>query len=134
MFAFPTRPQTRGEHIDLEEKEMRYAFKPWKCVSLLVVGLALLPSVTKAQHYTQTNLVSDQAGVAPVTDPNLVNPWGLSRSSTSFWWVSDNNAGVSTLYTGAGAIIPINGTGIVTIPPPKGAPAGFVSAPTGTVF
>jgi len=113
---------------------MRYAFKPWKCVSLLVVGLALLPSVTKAQHYTQTNLVSDQAGVAPVTDPNLVNPWGLSRSSTSFWWVSDNNAGVSTLYTGAGAIIPINGTGIVTIPPPKGAPAGFVSAPTGTVF
>jgi len=108
--------------------------KQWKCFATLVVGLSLLPVVTKAQHYTQTNLVSDQSGVAAVTDPNLKNPWGLSRSSGSPWWVSENNAGISTLYTGAGVIVPINGNGIVTIPAPKGAPAGFVSAPTGTVF
>jgi uncharacterized protein (TIGR03118 family) len=63
-----------------------------------------------------------------------VNPWGLSRSATSPWWVANNNSGTSTLYTGAGAIIPINGNGIVTIPPPKGSPAGTVSTPTGTVF
>ncbi len=107
---------------------------PWRYLSLFAVTLSLLPAVTKAQHYTQTNLVSDQPGVAPVTDPNLVNPWGLTRSATSPWWVSDNNLGVSTLYTGAGAIIPINATGTVLIPPPKGAPAGFVSAPTGIVF
>ncbi len=119
---------------------MGYVFKSWKSFTLLAVGLSLLPAVTKAQHYTQTNLVSDQPGVAAVTDPNLKNPWGLTRSpgttlkAGSPWWVSDNNAGVSTLYTGAGAIVPINGTGIVTIPPPKGSPAGFVSAPTGIVF
>ena len=27
-----------------------------------------------AQHYTQTNLVSNESGVAPVTDPQLINP------------------------------------------------------------
>ncbi len=46
----------------------------------------------------QTNLVSDLPGVAQKTDPNLVNPWGISESPTSPFWISDNNAGVSTLY------------------------------------
>ena len=63
-----------------------------------------------------------------------MNAWGLTRSATSPWWVADNGAGVSTLYSGAGQIIPINGNGIVTIPPPKNAPAGTTSAPTGAVF
>ena len=45
----------------------------------------------------QTNLVSDLPGVAAVQDPNLVNPWGISESGTSPFWISDNNAGVSTL-------------------------------------
>lgn len=104
--------------------------------SSVILGFALflLPNLAFAQHYKQTNLVSDLPGMAPVTDHNLVNPWGLSRSGSSPWWVSDNNSGFSTLYTGAGAIIPINGTGTVTIPPPKNAPAGTTATPTGTVF
>jgi uncharacterized protein (TIGR03118 family) len=79
-------------------------------------------------------------GMAPTFDPNLKNPWGLTRSSTtpvrlgSPWWVGNNNSGTSTLYTGTGAIIPINGTGTVTVPPPKGSPAGTLSTPTGVVF
>ena len=32
-----------------------------------------------AQSYSQTNLVSNTSGVAPVTDPQLVNSWGISR-------------------------------------------------------
>jgi uncharacterized protein (TIGR03118 family) len=109
-------------------------FRSSKGFAVVALGLLLLPVVTKAQHYTQTNLVSDQMGVAAVHDPNLVNPWGLTRSPTSPWWVSDNNAGVSTLYTGAGAIVPINVTGTVTIPGPKGSDPTFVAAPTGVVF
>jgi hypothetical protein len=35
---------------------------------------------------------------------------------------------------GNGQIVPINNTGIVTIPPPKNAPAGTISTPSGTVF
>jgi uncharacterized protein (TIGR03118 family) len=95
--------------------------------------LVLIPTLTSAQQYKQTNLVSDIAGMAPLTDPNLKNPWGLTRSSTSPWWVSNNNSGTSTLYTGAGAAVPINGTGFVTIPPPGFAP-GTQSTPTGVVF
>src|SRR5262249_22071151 len=37
-------------------------------------------------------------------DPNLVNGWGLSRSDTSFWWVSDNGTDKASLYTGGGAV------------------------------
>lgn len=64
-----------------------------------VFSLFLLPAVTQAQHYKQTNLVSDIASNAPVFDPNLKNPWGLTRSPTtparqgSPWWVGNNNSG-----------------------------------------
>ena len=68
-----------------------------------------------------------------LTDPNLKNPWGLTRSATSPWWVANNNSGTSTLYTGSGQIIPINGTGTVLVPPPGFAP-NAQSAPTGVVF
>ncbi len=103
-------------------------------MNLFAAVIFAYPSVAFAQHYTQTNLVSDTAGAAAIPDSSLVNPWGLSRSSTSPWWVANNGTGTSTLYTGAGQIVPINGNGIVTIPPPKNAPAGTISKPTGTVF
>src|SRR5246127_4945378 len=83
-----------------------------------------------AQHYSQTNLVSNTAGVAPVTDTQLINPWGLSRGSASPWWVSDEATGLSTLYNGAGAKQSL----VVTIPPAdpnnKNTPTG---TPTGTI-
>jgi uncharacterized protein (TIGR03118 family) len=87
-------------------------------------------AVCFGQHYNQTNLVSSTSGVAPVTDPQLVNPWGISRSSGGLWWVSDNATGLSTLYNGAGAKQSL----IVTIPPAdptnKNTPTG---TPTGTI-
>ena len=54
--------------------------------------------------YHQTNLVSDLPG-AKFTDPHLKNPWGLSSSPSSPIWVSDNNAGVTTLYLGDGTAV-----------------------------
>jgi uncharacterized protein (TIGR03118 family) len=95
-------------------------------------GLALIMGAACfAQHYTQTNLVSNEVGVAPVTDPQLINPWGISRGSGSPWWVSDNATGFSTLYNGAGAKQSL----VVTIPPAdpnnKKTPTG---TPTGTIF
>jgi uncharacterized protein (TIGR03118 family) len=87
-------------------------------------------TVCFGQHYTQSNLVSNTLGVAPVTDPQLINPWGLSRSSGSPWWISDNATGLSTLYNGAGAKQSL----IVTIPQAdpnnKNTPTG---SPTGTI-
>src|SRR5260370_21644912 len=98
----------------------------------------ILSATCFAQHYTQTNLVSNVAGVAPVTDPQLINPWGLSRASGSPWWVSDEATGFSTLSNGAGAKQPL----IVTIPPadpnnkktPTGTPTGTIANGSQTDF
>src|SRR2546421_5355000 len=107
-----------------------------KFLAVFALSIFLLPAVTPAQHYKQSNLVSNLASIATPnpTDPNLKNPWGLTRSSTSPWWVANNNSGTSTLYTGTGALIPINGTGTVTVPPPNGTPAGTQSAPPVVLF
>src|SRR5690348_8445350 len=78
--------------------------------------------------YLQRNLVSDIAGMAEKTDTNLVNPWGIATSASSPFWVSDNHAGVSTLYDGNGTASSL----IVTIPPPSGGTPP--AAPTGVVF
>jgi uncharacterized protein (TIGR03118 family) len=83
----------------------------------------------------QTNLVSDLPGVAQVLDPHLVNPWGISESGTSPFWVSDNNAGVSTLYNVPGANnTPVSINPLVVSIPTPGDPLGASGAPTGTVF
>jgi len=88
-------------------------------------------AVCFGQHYTQTNLVSNTSGAAPVTDPQLINPWGISRGPGSPWWISDNATGLSTLYDGAG----VKQSLIVTIPPAdptnKKTPTG---SPTATIF
>ncbi len=112
---------------------MKFGGKLLKSIWFLIVILFALPALTFAQHYKQTNLVSDIMGMAPTFDPNLKNPWGITRSSGSPWWVANNNSGTSTLYNATGGIIPINGTGTVTVPPPGFAP-GTQSAPTAIVF
>src|SRR5215468_1024288 len=84
--------------------------------------------------FQQTNLVSN-GSQAPVTDANLLNPWGIARSPTGPWWVSDNHAGVSTVYDGQGhPFPPTPGPLVVTIPPPAGSPPGTLASPTGIVF
>jgi len=106
-------------------------------ITIATLLLLLAPVAAYAQantangFYQQTNLVSDLPNVgAKFQDPNLLNPWGLSHSPTSPWWVSDNGAGVATLYKGDGTAVPL----VVTIPPPAGSPAGTTAAPTGNVF
>jgi uncharacterized protein (TIGR03118 family) len=49
--------------------------------------------------YVATPIISDQPGVAPVTDPHLVNPWGISFGPTTPLWVSNNGTSTSTLYS-----------------------------------
>ena len=80
--------------------------------------------------YEQINLVSDMSGVAPLTDPDLVNAWGLSASPGSDavpgspLWVSDNGTDKTTLYAGASATSVSKAGLIVDIT--SGAPTGQV--------
>ncbi len=99
---------------------------------ILAVSLLLFRPTMFAQRYIQTDLVSSIPGVGtnPTNplDVQLVNAWGLTRSTTSPWWVSDNGTGLSTLYNGIGTKQGL----VVTIPPPMGGSPP--SAPTGVVF
>ena len=89
----------------------------------LFAALSLAGAVTSAfgSELTQTNLTSDIPGMAQNTDPNLKNPWGVSFSPTSPFWVSNQASGNSTLYGAAGVPLPL----VVTTPP---------ASPTGQVF
>src|ERR1700692_4378601 len=79
------------------------------CVFTLAAAagaFAQMPSTpdakTNTPSYTQTNLVtSGKALKGKFRDKSLLNAWGLVQAPTPFW-VSDNNAGVSTLYDGTG--------------------------------
>ena len=69
----------------------------WRKTALIFTAVLAFSTLGIAQAYQQTNLVSDIQGLAQnppsgQPDAQLVNPWGLISSSTSPWWVSDNNA------------------------------------------
>jgi uncharacterized protein (TIGR03118 family) len=91
-------------------------------IALLAVGAA--PAAPPGNHYTITPLASDVPGLAPATDSNLQNTWGLTRSATSPWWIANNATASTSVYTGAGTRVDIGGL------PAQGVPGD----PTGAVF
>src|SRR5207248_1883805 len=93
------------------------------CITTL---FALTATFVRADSYSWQNLQSDIPGVAAGTDPNLVNPWGLTASTGGTIWVSDNGTGVSTLYRQDGTAVKL----IVTIPTSARNRSG--ANPTGT--
>jgi uncharacterized protein (TIGR03118 family) len=102
------------------------------------------PAAVKTGGYVRTDLVVnkspliDKNGISHtgLVDPNLLNPWGVTEIPTgSPFWISDNAAGVSTLYN-----VPANAPNsvtknprVVSIPTPVDL-LGRSGAPTGTVF
>src|SRR5580692_4785046 len=98
------------------------------------VLLPMLSAPAEAQYHL-TNLVSNQLHHAPTIDPLLANAWGLARSATSPWWITDNDTGWSTIYEASGTIeqlrvlIPTAGNGPIS-------PTGLngPGTPTGIVY
>ena len=85
--------------------------------------------------YVQHNLVSDIPGLAAHTDSNLHNPWGQTSGPGLPIWVSDNAAGVATVYDGAGNPQPDSlHPRVVTIPAAPSAGPGATGTPTGSAF
>jgi len=95
----------------------------------LTAALLSLAPVAAAQSHTayhQTNLVSDVPGLAALTDPNLVNSWGLAAGPTTPLWSNDNGTDVATVYSGG-----VNGSAPAIVPLVVRIPGG---AGTGIVF
>jgi uncharacterized protein (TIGR03118 family) len=89
----------------------------------VVSGLTLTALAASPSGYHQVNLVSDQMGVAAVTDPNLVNPWGILAGPGGHLIVADNHAGVTTFYNPSGRAVPF----LINVPTPDGGPGGAVT-------
>jgi uncharacterized protein (TIGR03118 family) len=84
--------------------------------------------------FTVNNLVGSDASVgAAQIDPNLINPWGLSESATSPFWISDNGSGLTSIYSVTSAGVTTNAIPPITIAVPPGQDPGSAS-PTGQVF
>ncbi|MEY2482696.1 MAG: hypothetical protein QOK24_1224 [Verrucomicrobiota bacterium] len=88
-----------------------------------------IPVIAPGSAYRQTNLVSDWPGLAPILDPLLANPWGMTATASSPFWVSNMQTSTSTLYRGdvGGAPFFKNPTPqFITIP--GGVPTGIVAS------
>ena len=71
-------------------------------IAAVIVMAPRLPSATGTlmPTFTQTNLISDIPGQAKITDPNLVNPWGMALGLNGGIWVSDNGSGKAARMAG----------------------------------
>jgi len=95
----------------------------WKLLVLsciTVLAAAVVASSAAGAGFVVTPLVSSNGVPGTLTDTTLVNAWGLDAGPATPWWVNDNGNDVSTLYTGAGAKIPLT--------------VGVSPGPTGLVF
>src|SRR5580698_2861101 len=106
-----------------------------RTVLLILLTLTfVIPSGIRAQQggYLQTNLVSNTAGIANTTDPQLLNPWGISFIPGQDFWIANNKSGTSTLYDENGNK---DTALVVTIPAAANNPNGNCSpgCPTGNV-
>lgn len=89
----------------------------------------------EAAPFVQTDLVSDIPGLATITDPALVNPWGASHSGTSPFWTSNQGTNTATLFAVIGQT---NVTKVTAVNPPTGniaipTTAAGPQGPTGQV-
>ena len=89
-----------------------------KGVSLAFILLSA--NLSADSIFNQTNLASDISGLAANLDPNLKNPWGVSFTATSPFWVSNQVTNTATLYNATGVPQAL----VVTTPP---GPTGQVA-------
>ncbi len=93
---------------------------------------AAFASVAAAQSYAVNNILSDGSVPATATDPNFINPWGVSSSSN--FWISAAGSGFNYVFPPAGplafkVIVPLGAQ-----PTQAGLPAGAVSTASSTGF
>jgi len=96
-------------------------------ITSLALFVAAPAQATAANQFTEVDLISDQAGQAPLVDPLLINPWGLALSPTSPLWVANEGTKTATIYAGGVNGGPVTKAALtVAIPTDEG--------PTGQVF
>jgi uncharacterized protein (TIGR03118 family) len=126
-------PTAKSSITDL--KTSQHTRRRWRSAAVLSITAGLVAAgapalaataapAAAANDFQQTNLIANKASYHPkLVDPNLTNAWGLAAGPTPLW-VSDNNSGDATAYSGG-----INGGAVsleLTVPVPGGNPSGQV--------
>ncbi|MCA1613460.1 MAG: TIGR03118 family protein, partial [Acidobacteria bacterium] len=94
-----------------------------------------IPVIAPGSAYRQTNLTSDLPGYALIEDPLVVNPWGISMTASSPFWLANAGTSTSSLYRGdVGSIVFFKQPGMPFVTIPGGLPTGTVANPTATDF
>ena len=121
----PSRAKLFSQLESLEAREMMSAIHAASVPAAHAAVKQASVAANANNIYLATDLVSDQPGVAPITDSTLVNGWGIAVDPTSGeFWVSAADSGVSEVYGGDVAGKPLNSKYKVAIP--GGAPTGQV--------
>src|ERR1700750_1241930 len=103
------RPASHGRS-NFQAQDTKLVLRGCATAGSLIAAICFT-SIAAAAGYTETDLVTNRSPlkdangivhipVKPV-DANLINPWGVGESpgaTGSPFWISDNGAGVSTLY------------------------------------
>jgi uncharacterized protein (TIGR03118 family) len=88
-----------------------------------------VPIISPGSAYRQINLISDVPGLATLQDPLLVNPWGISATATSPFWIANNGTSTTQLFAGdvSGSPFVLNANP-QTVTIPGGLPTGTVAS------
>jgi uncharacterized protein (TIGR03118 family) len=106
------------------------SFRPFAAFAAACSLATIVPASAAADGhdgYSRIDLVSNQPAMAQLTDPGLVNAWGLAAGPKTPLWVSDNGSDQASIYSGATK----HDSAIAVARPPVSIPDG---APTGQVF
>jgi uncharacterized protein (TIGR03118 family) len=140
------RHETPGISSLTDRSTSQRARQRWRSAAVLSIAAGLVAAAAPAlaatataapaaaaNDFKQTNLIANSASYHPkLVDPNLTNAWGLAAGPGSPLWVSDNNSGDATVYSGG-----INGGAVsldLTVPVPGGNLTGQVFNPDTSAF
>lgn len=115
---------TLGGEIAANESSWRRMNACKAFIALLLGSVSAVASAQVGNSYQVTNLISDGSVAASVTDPNLINPWGIGIGSTA--WISGQKSGLEIVSTATGTE-----KFDVNVPPASGNALG---QPTGVIF
>jgi hypothetical protein len=105
-------------------KQIKAAVKTFLTLVLGTSSLCAAASAQTAGTYQTSNILSDGSVAATVTDPQFLNPWGVSVGPA--FWINTQASGLDYVASATGSI-PFK----VAIPAASG---GGTGSPTGTVF
>ena len=91
---------------------MNSCSRPLMTVAILASTLAIFTPSSIAQ-YKQVNLDTNTAGTGKYLDPLIVNAWGVGYRDGGPFWVTDEGAGVVTIYDQRGEKANL----VVVVPP-----------------